>query len=74
MSTNLRARARSIAPTVAKVQIRAASQPGKWNRVLVLRQFGQAATDAFSLHQAKSLAAHINITGQVPAWLSVEPV
>ena len=62
-----KARARAIAPTVSRVEMRPAHRPGKWTHSLVASQFGQPETDAFNSGFAQQLAAAINITGQPPA-------
>ena len=61
-----RARARSIAPTVSRVELRSAARPGRWTHSLVASEFGQPETDAFGEAHARQLAAAINITGQAP--------
>ena len=62
-----KARARAIAPTVCRVEMRPAHRPGKWTHSLVASQFGQPESDAFAEGHARQLAAAINITGQPPA-------
>ena len=61
-----KARARAIAPTVSRVEMRPAHRPGKWTHSLVASQFGQPESDAFNTGFARQLAANINITGQAP--------
>ena len=61
-----KARARAIAPTVSRVEMRPAHRPGKWTHSLVASEFGQPETDAFNTPHAEQLAAAINITGSAP--------
>ena len=67
LPTRWKARARAIAPTVSRVELRAANRPGRWTHSLVASQFGTADTDAFDTGFAKQLAAAINITGETPS-------
>ena len=62
-----KARARAIAPTVSRVDLRDVNRPGRWTHSLVASRFGQTDTDAFDAGFAQQLAAAINITGETPS-------